>query len=182
MDLNRIATSMVGVYAKALYESTADDTDTILKNFDVFSRVCDKKVHRMLLSPHIYFESIGIIFDMMNESMDVKFINFLKVLVYNGRYRMFDSIKKMYCLLCDRKNNIQRCVVVSAVGLADDQKTNLENELAKKYNKTIEAEYVLDSSIMAGIVIKTDENQIDMSVRNELDQLYEYLRSAYYEK
>ena len=163
MDLDRIATSIVGVYAKALYESTADDTDTILKNFDVFSRVCDKKVHRMLLSPHIYFESIGIIFDMMKESMDVKFINFLKVLVYNGRYRMFDSIKKMYCLLCDRKNNMQRCVVVSAVGLADDQKTNLENELAKKYNKTPYHLVELITEVNADGSLRTREERMEVA-------------------
>ena len=182
MDLGRVTTSVAGMYAKALYESTVENTELILDNFDMFSSICDKKIHGILSFPHMYSDSIGTIFTMMNGVFDRKFINFIKVLVQNGRFDILDPIKKMYSLLCDFDKNVQRCQVFSVLELTDDQRLKLKQELEKKYDKTIEAEYCLDPSIIAGIVVKTDENQIDMSVRNELDQLYEYLRGAYHEK
>ena len=44
-------------------------------------------------------------------------------------------------------------------------------KLSSKFNKNITPDWIIDKSIIAGLVIKLDDNVIDTSVKNKLEKL-----------
>jgi len=61
--------------------------------------------------------------------------------------------------------------VVSAVPLAGDQEMRLKQALAKRYQRDIELESVVDQSVLGGAVIYAGGEVIDGSLRGRLQKL-----------
>ena len=109
-------------------------------------------------------------------------MRFLTILIWNERFDIIDQVDRIFDMLYCKHNNLQRVRITSAVELNDEQINRIEKSLGNKFNKKIDALYEVNSNIIAGLVITTDRIQIDASVKNKLNQLYHYLRDAYYEK
>lgn len=98
-------------------------------------------------------------------------VSFLKLLCENGRIRElincideFDELKRL-------ASNITTATVYSAVELTDSAKEKLITKLEAMSGKTVEAVYVIDSSVLGGIKIEIDGKTIDGSVTNNLKRI-----------
>eukprot|EP01024_Parvocaulis_polyphysoides_P010796 TRINITY_DN13793_c0_g1_i2.p2 TRINITY_DN13793_c0_g1~~TRINITY_DN13793_c0_g1_i2.p2 ORF type:complete len:159 (-),score=32.49 TRINITY_DN13793_c0_g1_i2:127-603(-) len=98
--------------------------------------------------------------------------NFLKLLVQKGRMEaiqeIFDAFEVEYCKLM----NTQVAVVKSAVELQQEQ----QYQIAKKVqeltgSKNIMLKPVIDPSLIGGFVVEYGSNQIDLSVKGQLDNI-----------
>ena len=58
--------------------------------------------------------------------------------------------------------------MTSALELTEEEKTKLSSGLEKRFRSTVEAEYVIDESLIGGILIEADGKVIDGSVRTRL--------------
>jgi F-type H+-transporting ATPase subunit delta len=65
--------------------------------------------------------------------------------------------------------------VRSAVPLNDDQKQRLVSAVEKATGKQVELKYVVDPSVLGGIVTQVGDTVIDGTVRTRLEQLRETL-------
>ncbi len=104
--------------------------------------------------------------------------NFLYILVEKDRIceikLIYLDFKKMYH---DFKG-ITDVEVVSVNPLSDELKESLKNKLSKKLGKTIVLNERIDKDIIGGIVLFINGKMIDLSVKNELNQIKRQLKET----
>jgi len=97
--------------------------------------------------------------------------NFLEILTVKGRMDHFYQVMEEFKTLYHQKNNIQEAVAVTAVPLNEELAGKLTAKLEEMTGKKILLENRVDPSILGGVVIKMDNDQIDASVRSRLEGL-----------
>lgn len=97
--------------------------------------------------------------------------NLLFVLVEKNRFAYFESIVAEYSFIIDEKNNIKRVEIVSAVELFEDEKNRLIDKLQRKMSCEVKAQYSIDESILAGLIVKIGDKVIDNSLKTRFEGL-----------
>lgn len=101
------------------------------------------------------------------------FTDFVKLLVRNRRIDLMREMTAAYIDLYRRENNIIRVEVESAAPLSDDARKRLRAIIAKKMpaDGTIELFEKVDPALIGGFVININNERLDASLKNELEQL-----------
>ena len=173
---NRISTSAKN-YADSLIALGNDGVlsfDEILKDLNVIREVVAGSADflNVMINPAISNEQkFEIIDNVFANQISDKLINFLKVLVDKKRFHELNQIIDAFESDVDEIHNVKRVEVISAVEISDDRKQRLIEKLQNKLQKTVVADWTLDNSIIGGLVIKIDDNVIDDSLKNKLENL-----------
>lgn len=163
----------VNVYAKSLIQAD-NNFDAIQNDLSVVRNIMESSndLKNVLESPVISdVKKNEIIESVFKGQIGEKVLNFLKILVDKKRIGELFKIIEAYEAEIERINNIQRVEVVSAVELNDEQKNKIVEKLQKRFNKTIVPKWVSDEEIIAGLIVKTDDNVIDNSLRKKLKKI-----------
>lgn len=177
----RVATSEVAkVYAGALLE-IGHEKNAISKTEEELSFLADllKNDHDLMR----YFSAPGITKDAKKQFVDKVFgselseliVNFLKVLIDNGRQQDIPAINVAFSELLDIVNNRQKITLVSSVKLDSDIINSIKKGLEDRFNKNIIVEEVIKPTILGGIIVQVDDLIIDASLENDLFKLREKL-------
>ena len=164
-------------YADALKKLAQDDQisyDDILKNLECILEICktSNDLQNVLSNPSISDETkFSIINDVFHKDIDKKIIDFVKVLIEKKRFNELSGITEAYKKVLDNIKNIQRVDVVSAISLNDNFKNRIEEKLQKRLNKNIIANWLVDEDIIGGLIVKVDDDIIDSSLKNKLENL-----------
>ena len=76
----------------------------------------------------------------------------------------FDALKREH-------DKMLKAHIVSAFPMADVDKNDLVQALAKKYGRSVEAEVSVDASLIGGVRIQIGDEVIHASTRDTLDQM-----------
>lgn len=174
MDINSV--KIANRYADALialgnYDKISADlnfiNEVLAQNPDFFA---------LLDSPSLSVEKrIKLADEIFNEQVDLKTLNFLKVLIENGRFGCFEEAYRAYFEALDRVNNLVRIQVTSAIPLDDHLRWKLDEKLKAKLQKNIYLDFITDESIIAGLVIKIGDRIIDTSLKTRIKQFEKQL-------
>ena len=176
-----VATSEVAkVYAGALLE-IAHEKNAISKIEEELSFLAEllKNDHDLMR----YFSAPGIPIESKKQFVDKVFgselselmVNFLKVLIDNGRQHDIPDISVAFSELLDIVNNRQKITLISSVKLDSDIINRIKKSLEDRFNKNIIIEEVIDPTILGGIIVQVDDLIIDASLKNDLLKLREKL-------
>ena len=160
-------------YSDALLE-LSQDSDKIRKELEeiVDTLSSSQDLKDFMSNPVISIEDKkSVIEKIFAGKIDKTLLNFLKLLVDKDRFNLIDEILETYSKDVDKQKNIQKVSVISAIELDEELKSKLINKLAQKLNKNIELETQLDKDIIAGLVIKTEDNVIDMSLKHKFEEM-----------
>ena len=113
----------------------------------------------------------SIIDEVFKNQINEKLVNFLKILTNKNKFDEFDEIKSDFESIYNDVNNIKLVEVTSAVELTQEQKNRVTEKLQEKLNKQIQANWLLNSDIIGGLIIKIDDNVINSSLKNKLEKL-----------
>ncbi len=113
----------------------------------------------------------SIIDEVFKNQINEKLVNFLKILTNKNKFDEFDEIKSDFESIYNDVNNIKLVEVTSAVELTQEQKNRVTEKLQAKLNKQIQANWLLNSDIIGGLIIKIDDNVINSSLKNKLEKL-----------
>lgn len=102
-------------------------------------------------------------------------LDLMFVLVDNARIDAFDEIVNQYASIYNIKENIVKPNIISAVELDEEQKQKVIAKLQNKLNKKIIPNYVVDESIIAGMIIEIDDKVIDFSLKEKFEQVQKQL-------
>ncbi|MDR0943255.1 MAG: ATP synthase F1 subunit delta [Ruminococcus sp.] len=137
------------------------------------------ELKRLLTLPTITVpEKQDIITKVFGEHISELSANFLKVLAAKRRIGDFSKISVIFQKKYNRSQNMIDVFVTSAAELSDMQKEALSEKLTKKYNKTVKLHFVLDPSLVGGLVLEIDGKKIDGSVKTKLDEIQTILAAA----
>ncbi len=164
-------------YADALIAICHDGLmtyDAILKDLDTVAFIINSSddLINVLVTPVVPTEQkLEIITEVFNRQINPHILNFLKLLAEKNRFDELAAIIESFKFALDDINNIKRISIISAVELSDSYKQKIINKLQEKLHKTIYAEWSTDTSIIGGLVIHIDDNVIDTSIKNKLENL-----------
>ena len=91
--------------------------------------------------------------------------NFLYLLVEKNRFSHFESIFETFVSFVDERNNVKSVEIISAVELYDDEKNRLVDKLQRKLSCVVRPTYVIDETILAGLIIKIGDKVVDNSLK-----------------
>lgn len=164
-------------YANALVDVVNDKKSTyvqISNDFETVQQILDMspEIKEVLNNPTVSFDlKMDIAEEIFKRDVSETMMNFLKVLIEKKRFKEFSQIHRAYIDKLNEIHNIQPVTVISAVELSEKDKLQVIKKLETKLNKTIQPEWKLDDDIIAGLVIKIDDDIIDMSIKNRLAKL-----------
>jgi F-type H+-transporting ATPase subunit delta len=103
--------------------------------------------------------------------------NFLYVLIDRRRADLLNEVATAFDAAIDERLGRIRAEVRSAAPLADAQKQELENALSQATGKRVRCDYVVDDSLIGGIVARIGSTVYDGSVRTQLHSMQQLLMS-----
>lgn len=166
-------------YAKAMYELALEEhkEQVFSECFDaVLQSLKDKDFYAVMTSPFILAEEKRKCIQEVFSSFDETFIQFLNVVIGHNRISLLPDIYDVYTKLVLEYNDILKIQIFSAVELSSMQMIHLTEALQKKYgNKKIELENIVNPKLIGGIQIVSNGQSIDMSLKNSLEKLKDFL-------
>ncbi len=97
--------------------------------------------------------------------------NFARVLAENNDLRLYDQIAEEFHKLDLAKQGIKQVEVTSAHPLSRENEKAIVEELNKLVKTKIELKKQVDDRLIGGVVIQMEDQVIDASVKNQLEQL-----------
>lgn len=109
---------------------------------------------------HISVDSLGFLLTIIEKKRQAELIPILDYVI--------DCVKELLL--------IGKATVTTALPLDDSKKERIVDELLKSsHYKSLEAEYVVDESIIGGIVIRIGDRVVDSSVKTRIDKMRKML-------
>ncbi|MCQ2375811.1 MAG: ATP synthase F1 subunit delta [Salinivirgaceae bacterium] len=171
MDNSRIAVR----YAKALFDVAVEkDMVAALKtDFALVGSLCaDADMKQFLGNPTIKPSKKILLFNnVLAGSVDQLTLNFIKLIVENGRVEQLAAVCRNFAARCNQHLGIKHASVVTVLPVDAELKAKIEKVVADALNVKVELEAKQDPSIIGGFVLQVDDKQIDASVATKLKQL-----------
>ncbi len=101
--------------------------------------------------------------------------NFVKVLAQNGDMAKHDEIEKEYQLLEMKEKGISQAQVTVAKDI--EINSALMNQLNEIVGNKVEIKKQVDAGIVGGVMVRVDDTLIDASVKTQLNNLNQQLKS-----
>ena len=98
-------------------------------------------------------------------------VNFILVLLENGRIGEYDEYVEAYTQVMDLRAGIVRGVVTSARGLDAEVRNRLEEVLSEISRARVRLAYEEDESLIGGLKIKVGSVIYDGSIRAQLEEV-----------
>lgn len=136
-----------------------------------------RELREFFLDPSFPIEEKVEMLDKLNAKlkMSPQTRNFIAVLIRNDRIAGFDDVVQEFRREVNRRLGISEAKVVSARALDDQERSELEKQIAERTGGAVEAQYQVDSSLIGGAVVQVGSTVYDGSVRGRLDRLREEL-------
>lgn len=183
-SLKAICTSVPGRYASALFE-VAKESNTLeetLEECTLAQQLLSKgQPYRILfiriLQGYLYPEWLP----KLQEAVKTQdfMVRFLKLLATNNRISCLPDITRILSMLIDHELNRVSLTVYSAEPLNAPDEKRLETKLLAIFQKKIITSYQINPSILGGIIIKSDNIAIDISLKHQIEQFSKIAKSYF---
>ncbi|MBB5339469.1 ATP synthase F1 subunit delta [Tunturiibacter gelidoferens] len=104
--------------------------------------------------------------------------NFIAVIMDHQRLDELDEILNEYHVLADEQSNVAEAEITSARPLNDQDRAELEAQVAKLAGGRVRATYHQDATLLGGAVVRLGSTVYDGSIRGQLQQLKQKLVNA----
>lgn len=161
-------------YARALFEvakerGLIDQIETELKIF-VEAVNQNAELTKILMHPHIDSQAKkDLLKDVFQSQVAEETMNFVGVLIDNGRESDLAEIAYAYVGLANEERGIADATVTTAKPLSSEEQAQLADQFGKLLNKTLRIQTVVDPSIMGGVVVKIGDRLYDGSIKRKLE-------------
>lgn len=169
-------------YAKALFEMSSinNSFDRTLEDFDLTTRVFqdNPRLITFLKTPQLSFEDKKkVIGESFKGKFSLLFMNFLLLLIRNGRIDSLMQIEREYCVLVNQFLKIWEADIVTAVPIDDESEAKLKKKLEEVFHKKIKINKKIDPKILGAAILIMENEMLDWSVTGRLRKLKDYLKA-----
>ena len=168
-------TTLARPYAKAAFELAQAESN--LARWDEMlalasSLATDESMAGLLESPHVSSgQAQQIMSEAAGEAFNDRFRDFLTVLAANRRLPLLPEIGVLFQRLRAEAEKRLSVRVVSAVAMDEDQAGRMKVALARRFEREIELNNEIDTSVIGGAVVYAGDQVIDGSLRGRLQKL-----------
>ena len=163
-------------YARAAFATALDEADGLV----IWSKmlallgaaVIEPAVERMLDNPaNSGSVAAEWLTGLIGDELTASGANFIKVLADYDRLALIATIAEQCEVLKANHEKTVEVAIVSAYELSGTEQETLKDALNRRLQRTVELETETDSSLLGGVVIRTEDTVIDDSVRGKLQKL-----------
>jgi F-type H+-transporting ATPase subunit delta len=104
--------------------------------------------------------------------------NFIAVIMNHQRLDELNEILEEYHVLADEQSNMAEAEITSARPLNEQDRAELEAQVAKLAGGRVRATYLQDATLLGGAVVRLGSTVYDGSIRGQLQQLKQKLVNA----
>ncbi|RNB82044.1 F0F1 ATP synthase subunit delta [Brevibacillus fluminis] len=162
-------------YARALFEvakerGLIEQIESELK--DIVAAVeSNQELGKILTHNQISIESKEqLLKDLFGAHVAAETLNFLSVLIDNGREHELGEIATAYVAMANEARGVADAVVTTAKPLGEEEVNELAAQFGKKVNKTLRVQTVVDPAILGGVVVRIGDRLYDGSIKRKLEQ------------
>jgi F-type H+-transporting ATPase subunit delta len=177
-----IRASLAGRYASALFDLARDQRqiDPVDKSLDALGQALldSNDFNELVTSPLVSREEAGKAFAALGPQLGLDPIttNFLGVLARNGRKGQLVGVIRAFRRLAAEHRGETTAEVVTARPLNDGQLAQLRQQLRSRAGRDVNIDTTVDPSILGGIVVRLESQQIDASIRTKLNRLAQAMK------
>lgn len=169
-------------YAKALFELAVDNRsqEKVFSDLrglnEIFSK--EKETHEFLASPLITPSQKEAVLKQVLENKNVskEVIETILLLARNERLGIFSDLVHAFEKEIDASNGVIRGKVRSASALAPEERGRIEQTVEKFLKKKVIMTYVVDPSVIGGLVAQVGSYTFDDSISAHLTRMNEELK------
>jgi F-type H+-transporting ATPase subunit delta len=158
------------------------DTNAAQQQLQDFSATLagSRELREVLMNPSIASEQKLRILDAISGRIGMfpQVRNFIAVITQHQRLAEFDEILTEYRAVADEQSNVAEAEITSAHPLNDQDRAELEAQVAKLAGGRVRATYHQDPSLLGGAVVRIGSTVYDGSIRAQLQQLKQKLVNA----
>ncbi|SFD69356.1 ATP synthase F1 subunit delta [Spirosoma endophyticum] len=164
-------------YAKSLLDLAQEKglTETMYKDMVFFKNTVDQSrpLLLMLKNPIVRAEKKNaVIKAIFSSRFNPMTMAFFQIIANKNREGIMDSVAAEFINQYNSLRSIERATIVTTMPLTDDlRKKFTAIVLQKTGGKTVELEEKIDSRLIGGYVLRLGDQQIDGSIRNQLNEL-----------
>ena len=100
---------------------------------------------------------------------------FVRTLAAGGDINTLDAIVNEFETLIVRRSRYVLAHVRSAVPLTNEERKQLEENLARRFGGNLETQYEVDAALLGGVVVRVGDEVIDGSLAGKLEALRQQL-------
>ena len=168
-------------YGDALFELAIeeDKIDALLGEIEQLRHVLSENEDFGRLMNHpkvIKEEKIQVARNVFEGRMSDELLGFLVIIISKDRYRDIDAILDYFIAEVKKYKGIGVATVTTAVPLREEQCRKIERRLLDTTSYTkMEMNYLLDKSLIGGMVIRIGDRVVDSSISTKLNELQKEL-------
>jgi len=173
--------SIAKPYARAAFDFAYDkgivsDWLAALQDFDSFLK--SSEISDLLDNPSLtQSQIVSLIEKNIIDAYGQHFCNFIKLVASSQRLGFFSNVYSEYETLMKTRENLKTAEITTAYPLSDEAQSNIKNKLKARFNCEIDLNLIIDTSLVAGAIIKVDDTVIDGAISDRLDRLNNVLIS-----
>ena len=173
------STKVASRYAKSLLEIALEqkNVDSVLGDMKFLLNASEgSKDFEMLVSSPIINASKKIeIFEKIFDQFEVVSMNFVKLIVNNGREEFLPEIARSFEAQVKEYKGIVPITITTATSLDAATKAKIVAKVQETVKGELEIEEKIDASLIGGFVVRMGDMQIDASIANQFNNLKQRL-------
>ncbi|MDE6650595.1 MAG: F0F1 ATP synthase subunit delta [Muribaculaceae bacterium] len=164
-------------YAKALYKLAVErgNSDKVyLEMKTVADSFADNPgLQKILSNPYVKREDKAkLLISAAGDSVEDDYRSFVELILNRKRADFAHLMALAYCDLYRKEHKIARVRIITATKLDDTMMQKLRDVVEKAYpGMTLEFTYEVNPDLIGGFVIDVDDQRLDASISNEIEQL-----------
>lgn len=170
-----MADSVASRYAEALFSLSVDEkeTDAWEKQLESVKEIWEKapEAGRFFASVIVPKQEKLTLLEEMFADKDREVVNFLKIVIQNGRSGILDEILSSYHRMYLDSRGLAEGVIRTPYPLDEDEVKALEEAVSRKIGKTVSLKQVNDPDLISGVRIEVEGKVIDSSMKYRLAKL-----------
>ena len=158
----------------AVEDNNVENWSTKLDSLSII--VSDSQTIAVLSDPKIgNTVALKFLSNFLDDTDNKNFLSFMSLLIESKRIIYMQEISEIFESLKFKHNNVRVVEVESAHEVSSDQLDSLISLLKNKYQSEVKVKVSVNKALMAGLKIKSNNEVIDLTIKNRLDQMEQQL-------
>lgn len=162
-------------YAEAVFK-TAIENKSVSEWSDMLAFLSvvmkDEEMTTVVANPKVSQQQLTqLVLDICQDQFSKEGVNFLKLLVENGRLILAPQVSELYEEFKAEHEGYVDVEVISAYALSKEEQKKFAATLEKKLDKKVHITTSIDKTLLGGFLAKAGDMVIDGSIKGQLQQL-----------
>jgi F-type H+-transporting ATPase subunit delta len=160
-------------YAEALFQAVASDAAQASQWLNELSDVAsDETLLQFADSPKVSADQVfDVISDVVKTTLPAEAVNFLRLLIENGRLAALPEIASQFQALKNARTGTADAIVYSAFEIESSALADLSGLLEKRFGRQLNLSVQLAPELIGGIRVAVGDEVLDTSVQARLEQM-----------